>query len=145
MFSTTPSALVALSCILLSVSASAGEPASLDYQFFKTRVEPIFLKKRPGHARCYACHAESNNAFRLEKLPPGKSFWTEEQSQKNFQVVSALVDPGDPASSRLLQRPLAPAAGGMPFHSGGRQFASKSDPEWKTLAQFASGKKQHRK
>jgi len=26
----------------------------LDFDVFKTRVEPIFLEKRPGHARCYA-------------------------------------------------------------------------------------------
>src|SRR3974390_2666094 len=53
-----------------SPGQSLKEPSALDYQFFKTRVEPIFLKKRAGHARCYVCHAESNNAFRLERLPP---------------------------------------------------------------------------
>jgi hypothetical protein len=35
---------------------------------------------------------------------------------------------------------LAPEAGGDLFHSGGRQFASKDDPDWKTLAQFAGVK-----
>jgi len=29
---------------------------SLDFEFFKARVEPIFLRDRPGHARCYSCH-----------------------------------------------------------------------------------------
>jgi hypothetical protein len=112
---------------------------TLDYKFFKINVEPIFLKKREGHTRCYVCHEESNNAFRLEKLPGGSAFWTEEQSRKNFDTVSALVVPGDPANSRLLLQPLAPEAGGNIFHSGGRQFASKNDPDWKTLAQWVSG------
>src|SRR5882762_513969 len=73
--------IVAVAAVLQAASASA---QSLDYEFFKTRVEPIFLKKKPGHTRCYVCHAESNNAFRLEKLPPGAKFWTEEQSRRNL-------------------------------------------------------------
>jgi hypothetical protein len=89
----------ALSLADLSVVASK---TPLDYEFFKTKVEPIFLKKREGHTRCYVCHEESNNSFRLKKLPAGAAFWTEVQSRKNFDTVSALVVPGDPAHSRLL-------------------------------------------
>ncbi len=133
---------VAVAVALQTACASAAEQ-SLDYGFFKSQVEPIFLKKRAGHVRCYVCHeARSGNAFRLEKLSPGSGSWTEEQSRRNFQMVSALVVPGDPASSRLLLQPLAPEAGGLAFHSGGRQFASKNDPEWKILAQWISGRKQ---
>jgi hypothetical protein len=116
-----------------------GAAPSLDYQFFKQRVEPIFLKKRVGHTRCYVCHSESNNAFRLEKLAPGASFWIEEQSRRNFENSSTLVNPGDPSTSLLLLQPLAPEGGGNAFHSGGRQFASKSDPDWKILAQWVNG------
>jgi len=126
---------VALSLGDLSVVVS--KTPTLDYEFFKTKVEPIFLKKR---TRCYVCHEESNNAFRLEKLPTGAAFWTEEQSRKNFVTVSALVVPGDPANSRLLLQPLAPEAGGNTFHSGGRQFASKNDADWETLAQWVTGR-----
>jgi hypothetical protein len=129
---------VALSLGDLSVVVS--KTPTLDYEFFKTKVEPIFLKKREGHTRCYVCHEQSNNAFRLEKLPAGAAFWTEEQSRKNFITVSALVVPGDPANSRLLLQPLAPEAGGNTFHSGGRQFASKNDADWKTLAQWVTGR-----
>ncbi len=125
---------------LLAVSATAADE-SLDYDVFKSRVEPIFLKKRPGHARCYVCHSESNNAFRLERLTPGSTSWTEEQSRRNFQMVSGLVFPGDPTKSRLLLYPLAPEAGGSAFHSGGRQFSSQNDPDWNTLAQWALGQK----
>jgi hypothetical protein len=114
---------------------------SLDYGFFKSSVEPIFLKKRPDHVRCYVCHAErSNNSFRLEKLPEGAKFWTEEQSKRNFEVVSRLVVPGDTGKSLLLLQPLAPEAGGNAYHTGGRQFASRDDPDWKTLARWVNGK-----
>ena len=126
---------IAFAVILLATSASTAEVA-LDYDFYKSRVEPIFLKKRPGHGRCYVCHAEGNNAFRLQKLSPGSSSWSEEQSQRNFQIVAALIVAGDPDKSRLLLQPLAPEAGGLAFHSGGRQFSSKNDPDWKILAQW---------
>lgn len=111
----------------------------LDYEFFKSRVEPVFLAKRPDHARCYVCHVESNNAFRLERLAPGARAWSEEQSRRNFEMVSVLVNPGDPDTSRLLLHPLGPEGGGDVFHSGGRQFASKRDPAWRTLAAWVNG------
>lgn len=133
---------VAVAVALQTASAFAADE-SLDYGLFKSRVEPIFLKKRAGHVRCYVCHeARSGNAFRLEKLSPGSTSWSEEQSRRNFQMAAALVVPGDPAKSRLLLQSLAPEAGGNSFHSGGRQFSSKSDPDWKILAQWVSGRKQ---
>src|SRR6266850_6515571 len=99
-------------CLLLSIGLSllvsvAPTPAaqqtqqtpSLDYELFKTRVEPIFLARRPGHARCYACHAlgagEGNapNAMRLQLLSPGSTTWNEDQSRKNFEAVRQKVVP----------------------------------------------------
>jgi hypothetical protein len=129
---------IVLVLILLATAASTAEVA-LDYDFYKSRVEPIFLKKRPGHGRCYVCHVEGSNAFRLEKLSPGRNSWSEEQSQRNFPIVAALIVAGDPDKSRLLLQPLAPEAGGLAFHSGGRQFSSKNDPDWKILAQWVRG------
>ena len=131
-------AVLAAMAISTSMSAAQTVP-KLDYEFFKARVEPVFLTKRPDHARCYVCHVESNNAFHLERLSPGASVWTEEQSRKNFETVSQLVNPGDAATSRLLLHPLAPEGGGDVFHSGGRQFASKRDPAWRTLAAWVNG------
>ena len=123
--------------------ASAAEP-SLDFEFYKARVEPLFLQKRVGHARCYTCHAESNNAFRLQKLSPNSDTWSAEQSRRNFETVSALVVAGKPAESRLLTHPLAPEAGGSAFHNGGRQFGSQDDPGWKVLEEWTNGEKQSR-
>ena len=129
---------MAMALALQAGSVCAAEP-SLDYEFFKSRVEPIFLAKRPGHARCYVCHVGSNNALRLEKLLPNARAWTDEQSRRIFETVSKLANPGDPDTSRLLQHPLAPESGGNVYHSGGRQFASKRDPDWRTLAAWING------
>jgi hypothetical protein len=133
--------LIAAGILMFAAAATsmANPKPTLDFDFFKVRVEPIFLQKRPGHTRCYVCHAESNNALHLEKLLPGQSTWTREQSHRNFAVVSTLVNPGDPATSRLLLHPLAPEGGGDVYHSGGRQFATKDDPAWKTLSQWVNG------
>ena len=133
--------LIAFVFGLQAAPASAAEQ-SLVYETYKTSVEPIFLKKRPGHARCVVCHTESNNAFRLQKLTPGSTSWTEEQSRRNFEMVSKLVVLSDPLSSRLLLAPLAPEAGGAAYHSGGRQFSSKNDPDWEILAQWSAGQNQ---
>jgi hypothetical protein len=122
-------------------TSSSAETPTLDYEFFKTRVEPIFLKKRPTHARCYVCHEEANHVFKLTSLSPGNTNWTEEESRRNFDTVSQLVTPGDPLGSTLLHHPLAPEAGGDPFHSGGRQFESQSDADWQTLADWVRGRK----
>jgi hypothetical protein len=132
--------IAALASLAVSKSIAAMQTApTLDYEFFKNRVEPIFLTKRPDHARCYVCHAESNNAFHLEKLSPDARAWSDEQSRKNFETVSKLVNPGDPDTSRLLLHPLGPEGGGDAFHSGGRQFPTKRDPAWRTLAAWVNG------
>jgi len=120
-------------------ASTATATNDLDFQFFRMRVQPIFLKQRPGHARCYGCHVLSNRAFHLAALSPGSDDWDDEQSRHNFQSTRQQVVPGDPASSRLLFHPLAPEAGGDPFHSGGRQFASQNDSDWVAMADWVRG------
>ena len=115
-------------------SSPVENKGALGFDFFKSKVEPIFLKARPGHARCYSCHSQQGRPFYLEPMSPGSTNWTEEQSQRNFQSTLQEVVPGNPTVSRLLMHPLAPEAGGDPFHSGGRQFESQNDPDWLVIA-----------
>jgi hypothetical protein len=138
----TSSARLAI-VIAIAASFAAGHLAaqSLDYATYKAKVEPIFLKKREGHARCVVCHANAGNAFRLQPLDQGATAWTEEQSRKNFEAVSRLVNSANLLSSPLLKHPLAGTAGGDDFHSGGRQFQSQNDPDWKAMADWARGSK----
>ena len=112
---------------------------ALDYQYFKVRVQPIFLKKRPGNARCIVCH--ETGAPRLVALSPNATMWDEEQSQRNFQAWLRVVNPADPMASRLLKHPLAAEAGGDPFHAGGKHWTSQSDPEFQTLLSWIKGAK----
>jgi hypothetical protein len=117
----------------------AAAAVTLDYSFFRDRVQPIFLNKRPKHARCISCHENGNP--RLQELSPGATSWNEEESHKNFAAWQRVVSPGDPLASRLLMHPLAPEAGGDPFHAGGKHWKSQNDPEWQTLAAWARGQK----
>ena len=124
--------LTLLLAVLLAQEHASTSVNSLDYAFFRDRVQPIFLAKRPGHARCLVCH--DHTTPRLQELSPGASTWNEEQSMKNFEAWLRFVVPGDPMASRMLLHPLATAAGGDPFHAGGKHWTSQSDPEWQTLA-----------
>ncbi|HEY2529766.1 MAG TPA: hypothetical protein VGJ20_17785 [Xanthobacteraceae bacterium] len=132
--------IAAVSFAFTLASASVVAAGTLDYEFYKAEVQPIFLAKRPGHAPCVLCHAEANNMFRLQKLPAGQATWTEAQTRENFEAVSKIVNAvDDPLTAKILLHPLAPEAGGDAFHSGGRQFADKNDPDWKIIAQWAQG------
>lgn len=133
--------MYAMTALIFGVASPAAVAQSLDYDYFKANVQPIFLKKRAGHARCVVCHAESNNAFRLQSLPQGSDAWTEEQTRKNFEAVKVLVKPGDPNGSHLLKHPLSPEAGGDEFHNGGHQFPTRDDPDWKVIAEWVRGAK----
>jgi hypothetical protein len=154
---TTALLAIALSTMSNPVELCAGQaqaapdtegPQTLDFEFFEKHVEPIFLEKRPGHARCYVCHGlsgavgKARSGLKLEELSPGATFWTEEQSRRNFAVISKLVTPGEPLKSRLLLHPLATVAGGDgKVHTGGEQFASQDDPDWQILAGWVQGQK----
>ena len=124
--------------ILFLLLRGQAAPA-LDFDTYRTKVEPLFLEKRPGHARCVVCHS-TGTAFRLQALPKGQTMYTEEQSQKNFEMVKKFVRPGNPRESRLLLMPLAHEAGGTEFHPGGKHWDSQDDPEWKTLAEWVQGR-----
>jgi len=52
-----------------------------------------------------------------------------------------LVVPGKPEDSHLLTYPLVPEEGGAAYHSGGRQWPSKSDPNWQAIARWINGQK----
>jgi len=124
--------------VLMALVAQASAPVP-DYAFFKERVQPIFLKKRVGHARCVTCHDHGSPP--LQPLLPGATTWNEEQSRKNFDVWKQFIKPGDPLKSTMLRHPLAEAAGGDRFHAGGKHFQSQNDPEWQTLAAWVKGEK----
>jgi hypothetical protein len=145
------SIIAAAACLSLaaggSLYAAQNQPApaaapgvTLDYEFFKTRVQPVFLLKREGHTRCAVCHTVNNARFHLVRLSPGATTWTEEQSRQNFQLIQRVAIPGS-LDSPIVKHPLAETAGGDPHHGGAQQFESQGDPSWQTLRAFVMGQK----
>jgi hypothetical protein len=116
-----------------------GSTAALDYEVFKTQVQPILTTARKGNARCIACHSRGGGNSYLEELPPGSTTYTEEQSRRNFERVQRLVVPGEPLKSLLLINPLAEDAGGSHWHGGGKHWQSQDNPEWQVLAAWVRG------
>ena len=140
---------IAAACLLaiasgLSLPAAsapaANGSAALDYDFFKTKVEPVFLTKRAGHTRCVVCHTQNNAPFHLVPLTPGQTSWNDQQSRQNFTLIQKVAIPGS-MDSPIVHHPLAQAAGGDPHHGGGDQFESQNDPAWQTLKAFVMGAK----
>jgi hypothetical protein len=111
-------------------------PRSLDYETFKTRVQPILMAARKGNARCLSCHSRGGGNSYLEPLAPDATSYTDQQTRRNFERVMKLVVPGEPLKSILLTNPLAEEAGGSHWHGGGKHWQSQDNPEWRTLAEW---------
>jgi hypothetical protein len=138
-YSTAACWALMLVALLGQQPASSPPPSTpLDFEVFRTKIQPIFVAKRPGHARCVSCHT-SGTPLRLQPLPSGSTTWSEEDSRKNFQVVQRVVVPGSVTKSRLLVHPLAEDAGGDFFHNGGKHWTSQNDPEFQVLKAWVLG------
>lgn len=129
--------VVCWAVLIAGLQAQAPGGASPDYDYFKSRVQPIFLTKRPGHARCIACHGQGT-PLRLQPPSIGGTGWTEEESRKNFDAVRRVVQVGNP-QSRLLVHALDEKAGGDFYHNGGKHWNSQNDPEWQVLRTWVMG------
>jgi YVTN family beta-propeller protein len=119
-----------------ALSLASREP--FDYDFYRDEVEPIFVRKRIGIARCVVCHS-TRTRFRLQPLPADGEGWTAEQSQRNLSVTRRMIRPNDLMASPLLTLPLSEKSGGNPFHPGGKHWTSQSDPEWQTIVRWIQG------
>ena len=122
-----------------ATTAAAGAKPALNFEVFRTKVQPILTSPRKGNARCMACHSRGGGNAYLEPMTPGSTTYSDEQSRRNFERVSRLVTPGEPLKSILLTNPLATEAGGSHWHGGGKHWQSQDNPEWQTLAAWVRG------
>ena len=128
--------VVCWAVVIAGLSSQAPGEGSLDFNYFKDRVQPIFLKKRPGHARCIACHGQGT-PLRLQPPAAGGTGCVED-ARKNFVLLRRGVQPGN-AKSRLLVHALDEKAGGDFYHNGGKHWSSQDDPEWQILRTWVMG------
>jgi len=111
---------------------------TVDFDFFQSCVQPIFLEPIEGAVPCTSCHGSGVRGF-ARPIPDGRAFWNEEESRENFRVALQFIEPGNPEGSRLLIHPLHPEAGGSYMHNGGRRWMSRDDPEWRMLEAWVQG------
>ncbi len=130
----------AIAAWVRAASGPAPAEGEVDYAFFRACVQPIFINAVPGSLPCTECHTEGGSAF-LQGIPDGRGVWTEEESRRNFEIVTRLIAPGFPAQSRLLMHPLHPDGGGDYAHNGVRRWMSRDDPEWQMLAAWVRGER----
>jgi mono/diheme cytochrome c family protein len=105
-----------------------GEP---DFRFFVAKVAPILA------ATCAECHAgRGKGRHKLIVAEEGEALDLAEQAV-NFETILKLVVAGDPERSRLLQKPLATADGGLK-HKGGDLFA-RGDGRYAIFEAFIRG------
>ena len=128
--------LALAAAVLVAAPAAAQAPGGgdtllgLDFDLYRSTVEPIFLHRRLGNARCVVCHSAGGGNSFLEPLPPGREMWDEEQSFRNFERIQRLVVPGEPLESVLLMNPLFEEAGGSHWHAGGKHWTTQDADEW---------------
>jgi mono/diheme cytochrome c family protein len=123
---------------IASMSAqSASFPTAADIDNYRNTVEKVFMTDRggttPGFAACVMCHSWQTRPMRFSlETPATDAGWTVDQSRKNFEIVTKLVNTKNPEASRLLLKPLAANQGGM-SHTGGTFWTSKDHPDYKAF------------
>ncbi len=112
------------------------DPRALDYEFFKVRIQPFLLET------CGECHADPRERRKVGRHflrpAPGRRL-RERHSQQNFETVSALVEPRNPAASLYLLKPLDPRDGGL-THKGGTRL-NPNTPEYGAIVDWINGAK----
>ena len=140
-------ALLVAFCLTLSTSAESQAPAlapasaprPADVESFRKAIEPIFMRDRggtqPGYAACVMCHTWQTSLRFALQTPATDAGWTAEQSRRNFEMITQLVNTGNPSNSRLLLKPLEPKSGGL-GHTGGTYWKSRDDSEYQTVLKW---------
>ena len=113
---------------------------AVDFQFFRSCVQPVFATPREGHIRCSNCHGGGQLGF--APVPAGgRTEWNEEEARQAFRVIARLIIAGNPEKSRFLLKPLHPDGGGSYAHNGVRRWQNRNDPEWQMLAAWVRGER----
>jgi hypothetical protein len=122
-----------------AATATSDFPGPRDVENFRRNIEPVLTRDRggslPGYAACVMCHTwQTSLRFRLE-IPATDAGWTPDQSRRNLQMLTKLVNTSSVEKSRLLLKPLDPVVGGL-VHTGGTYWTSREDAEYQMVLKW---------
>ena len=121
--------------------------SSLDFDTFVAFVHPVLMKpSTTGAKACVECHRSGNadaGAFALVPVEDGAP--SDGELARNYNATVAIVNLAEPLQSALLRKPLNPdrAIGALHGigHGGGVSWSEPSDPDFRVVLDWASGKK----
>lgn len=108
---------------------SGGHTLNLDFNEFAQSVEPVLMQHGCDAVAGGDCHGGGIRGT-LELSPPNAK-----DTRFDFDQVKLQVNPLVRDSSRILTKPLAINAGGVP-HTGGKVFATVSDSGYQAIHQW---------
>ena len=122
---TPPGGALLPSAAPVQQTAAAAAPVSspLDYEIFKSQVQPILIGARKGNARCSACHAGGGGNSYLEPLPPGTDDLHRGTKSPQLRARVAPRGAGGAAEERAARQPAGSWGGGGEWHGGGETLA----------------------
>ena len=122
----------------LVVRVRRAADTTLDYEYFKAKVQPIFLTKRAGPCalrdvpRRRQQHAEAAEASRRARRA-----WGEEDTRKNFDTVSKIIHAvDDPLTAQDPDPPARPRGGRRRLPLRRPAVRQPNDPHWKTITDW---------
>jgi hypothetical protein len=127
-------ALVASPGLALLAPARGADPVVPDYEFYKANVAPVVERV------CAECHANPRKRLGKHFLrpQPGRTV-RESHHRANYETILSLLEPGNPAASLWLLKPLGPGQGGV-THKGGVKVSFNSR-EYGAMVDFIQGRK----
>ncbi len=119
----------------------------LDFDTFAAFVHPVLMKQATTGAKgCVECHrvgANEAGSFALVAAEDGAP--SDVDLVRNYNAAVAFVDPAEASKSPLLLKPLNPdrAIGALhgTGHGGGVSWSEPTDPDFRSVFDWASGKK----
>ncbi len=118
----------------------------LDYEFFKTRVQPLLATATGSDGKsCAHCHS-THTILRLNR-PDERGNLTEEQIRDNYFSALKVVNLLEPEKSLILQKPISDAttegilnSSKIP-HGGGKRWDGPDSAAYKTVLEWIQGAK----
>ena len=123
--------LLAWPAVSQQTAPGSATSTSLDYEFFKTRVQPIFMAKRAGNARCISCHAPARRCDCSRSRREARHGATRTRARTSRRSAGRRARQPEEQAAASIRSRKRPAA--TSITTAASTGDSQNDPEWQTL------------